>query len=154
MLFGSDKWISFFKDAEFVRFGAYGNPSCLPLAMIADIANRSIRSTGYFHDWHKMPVSLAKAYGKYLMASCNKTNKTFAENLGLRTFTVIPDTEKTLNGAIECLADSKGLTCRECGLCDGTKRSSTRGKALPSVFIRAHGYQTKKASEMMTASAN
>ena len=44
---------------------------------------------------------------------------------------------------MECLADAKGMTCVECGLCDGTNRRQGR---LPHVWIKVHGYQTKKAA--------
>ena len=44
-----------------------------------------------------------------------------------------------------CLADAKGMTCKECGLCDGNRRTAMRGKPLPHVFITAHGYQKQKA---------
>ena len=102
--------------------------------------------TGYFHDWNIMPMQLAKSYGRFLMASCEPSNVAFAQNLGLRTFTVVSETPSDRSLGIECLADSKGLQCAECGLCDGTARSAKRSKPLPSVWIKAHGYQVKKAT--------
>jgi len=136
---GTREWHDFFS-VPYVRFGAYGNPSHLPLEMIHSITSLARRITGYFHDWHQMPVDLAKSYGRYFMASTNTHNVEFAKNLGLRTFTV---SEKPLVNDIECLADSKGLTCGECGLCDGNNRRSS----LPSIWINPHGYQLKKAKE-------
>jgi hypothetical protein len=140
---GSPEWNTFFRGAS-VRFGAYGNPSMLPLPLVSDIVDRAYNHTGYMHDWNIMPVSLAKAYGRFFMASCEPRNVAFAQNLGLRTFTVVSEapTEKL---GIECLADKSGLQCIDCGLCDGTARSATRSRSLPSIWIRAHGYQTKKA---------
>ena len=141
---GSPEWSTFFDGAS-VRFGAYGNPSMLPLSLVSDIVDRAYSHTGYMHDWSLMPVELAKAYGHFFMASCEPSNVQFAQNLGLRTFTVVSEvpTDKALG--IECLADAKGLQCIDCGLCDGTARSATRSRSLPSVWIKAHGYQTKKA---------
>ena len=141
---GSPEWDSFFRGAS-VRFGAYGNPSHLPLEMIENIANLSVSHTGYFHDWNIMPVPLAKAYGKYFMASCEPSNVAFAQNLGLRTFTVVPEAPSDNRFGIECLADKSGLQCIDCGLCDGNSRSANRSLPLPSVWIKAHGYQTEKA---------
>lgn len=141
---GSTEWDSFFRGAS-VRFGAYGNPSILPLEMVESIANLSLSYTGYFHDWNIMPVSLAKSYGRFLMASCEPHNVLFAQNLGLRTFTVVSEVPESKALGIECLADKSGLQCIDCGLCDGTARSATRSRSLPSVWIRAHGYQTEKA---------
>jgi len=138
---GTREWHDFFS-VPFVRFGAYGNPSHLPVEMIDSIARLSKRITGYFHDWHEMPAPLAKAYGRYFMASCEPTNVEYAKNLGLRTFTI---SETPLINDIECLADAKGLSCAECGLCDGNNRRSS----LPSVWINPHGYQLKKAVEVV-----
>ena len=118
----------------------------LPLAMLEDITSRASMHTGYFHDWNIMPVELAKSYGRFLMASCEPGNVQFAQNLGLRTFTVVSEAPTNRSLGIECLADAKGLQCAECGLCDGTARSATRSKSLPSVWIKAHGYQVKKAT--------
>lgn len=136
---GTREWHEFFS-VPYVRFGAYGNPSHLPLEMVHSITSLATRITGYFHDWHQMPVDLAKSYGRYFMASTNAGNVEYAKNLGLRTFTV---SEKPLVNDIECLADAKGLQCSECGLCDGNNRRSS----LPSVWINPHGYQLKKAKE-------
>lgn len=141
---GSLEWVAFFDGAS-VRFGAYGNPSLIPLDMVADIVERSYSHTGYMHDWHIMPVELAKAYGRFFMASCEPHNLQFARNLGLRAFTVVSERPLDASFGIECLSDKAGLQCVECGLCDGTTRSVSRSVPLPSVWIRAHGYQTGKA---------
>ena len=138
---GTREWYDFFS-VPYVRFGAYGNPSHLPLEMIYDISKLAKRITGYFHDWHQMPATLAKAYGRYFMASTNEKNVEYAKNLGLRTFTV---SDSAIVNDIECLADAKGLTCSECGLCDGNNRRSN----LPSVWINPHGYQVRKAKEAL-----
>lgn len=139
---GTPDWADFFS-VPFVRFGAYGNPSLLPLPMVADIASRAGKITGYFHDWHLMPVETAKAYGNFFMASCEVSNYRAAQSMGLRTFTVV--SEPTPATGIECLADAKGMTCKECGLCDGNRRTAKRSKPLPNIFITAHGYQLAKA---------
>ena len=54
---------------KFVRFGAYGNPSLIPLEIIKPIAKASKGWTGYFHNWHLMSKERALAYGRYFMAS-------------------------------------------------------------------------------------
>ena len=145
---GSLEFRRFFSGKK-VRFGAYGNPSMIPLPLTQSIANLASKWTGYFHDWHMMSPDDARAYGKYFMASCVSTNYQDAQALGLRTFTTVasvPDDQQT---GMECLADSHGMQCAECGLCDGTNR---RGGKLPNVWIKVHGYQTKKAS-VATATA-
>jgi hypothetical protein len=142
LVMGSPEWDEFFT-TEFVRFGAYGNPSLIPLEMVKDIASKARRITGYFHDWHLMPPDKAQAYGQFFMASTEVSNYQTAQSLGLRTFSVVPHAMPATG--IECLADSKGMTCKQCGLCDGNRRTDLRSKPLPHIFITAHGYQTAKA---------
>jgi hypothetical protein len=142
LIMGSQEWNEFFS-TDFVRFGAYGNPSLIPLPMVADIASRARRITGYFHDWHMMAPEDARAYGTYFMASTEVDNFTHAQSLGLRTFSVVPHALPA--AGIECLADAKAMTCKQCGLCDGNRRTASRSKPLPHIFITAHGYQTAKA---------
>lgn len=142
-------WDDFWKGKR-VRFGAYGNPSMIPLAIVANIASHAEKYTGYFHNWHKMSVLEAQAYGNFFMASCEPWNVRHAQRIGLRTFTVYPENvTPPENAGIECLADARGLTCSECGLCDGTKRSAKRSTPLPSVWITVHGYKTKRATESL-----
>lgn len=139
LIMGTPEWQRFFS-GKFVRFGAYGNPSLLPLPMVESIATLSRRFTGYFHNWKSLPASEARAYGKFFMASCEESNIAQAQSLGLRTFAVV--SQPVAGAGIECLSDTRGMQCKDCGLCDGTFR---RGGALPSVYIKAHGYQVKKA---------
>jgi hypothetical protein len=138
--FGSLEWAAFW-EGEAVRFGAFGNPSLLPLAMVQDIVSRARRHTGYFHDWHEMHPIEAVAYGRFFMASVEPDRISLAKSLGLRFFATLPEGKPTPRGAIECLSDSKGISCSQCGLCDGTNRRDT----LPGVWIRPHGSQKKKA---------
>lgn len=144
LIYGTKDWNEFFDGAEFVRLGAYGNPSLIPLRMVKDIGKRAKNITGYFHDWHIMPPSKAKAYGEYLMASCEKDNWEKAQAIGLRTFTVCEKPEDSKVFGIECIADvtNKRIQCKDCGLCDGNRR---KDKIRPSIWIKAHGYQSKKA---------
>jgi hypothetical protein len=149
LAFGSLEWGAFWK-GKAVRFGAYGNPSLLPLAIVESIAKLARKHTGYFHDWQSMSAEEAKAYGRFFMASAEPWNIAKAHKLGLRTFSVLTEGAEPPQGSLECLADSKGLTCTECGLCDGTERSDRRGVPLPSIWIKAHGYKTAKATAVLS----
>jgi hypothetical protein len=144
----SPEWDAFWK-GKAVRFGAYGNPSLLPLPVVESIAGLARRHTGYFHDWKNMSQDEARAYGRFFMVSCEPWNVAQAQSLGLRTFIVLPAGAKPPAGSLECLADSKGLTCAECGLCDGTERSNRRTTPLPSIWIEAHGFKTRKANAVL-----
>ena len=133
-----------------VRFGAYGNPTLLPLPLVDRIARISDGWTGYFHDWRSNPQ--AQAYGRYFMAS-TETADSFkaAVAAGFRTFHVSPQKPA---GSIECLSDAKGMTCAECRLCNG--RFNSAGQAFrpmaqrerPSIWINPHGSRSAKAAEV------
>ena len=125
---------------RFVRFGAYGNPSKIPLSLVKLIANACEGWTGYFHDWHQMTPTKAKAYGEFFMASCEPGNQSTAQKLGLRTFTTRSPQTAPHAGSIDC-PSAKGVKCRDCRLCSGT---TTRAK---NVSIPVHGYQKKGAEK-------
>lgn len=134
---------------KYVRYGAYGNPSMLPLPLVREIADLARRHTGYFHDWHLMPAKRAQSYGQYFMASTEPGNRDRAKSLGLRTFTTRPtgaDSATPGDGEILCPAvhpdPKRRLTCAQCGLCNG----NARGRVLPDVVIPVHGYQVRKAA--------
>jgi len=136
-----------------VRFGAYGNPTLLPLPIVSAIAAVSEGWTGYFHDWQSNPQ--AAAYARYFMAS-TETADSFraATRAGFRTFHVSPIQPA---GTLECLSDAKGLTCEKCKLCDGRFRTAgqpfrpSNGRTLPSVWINPHGSRSAAASAVALA---
>ena len=119
-----------------VRFGAYGNPSALPIQLIETITRYARGFTGYFHDWHLMPKERAKAYGAYFMASTDtESSLAKAQKLGLRTFHVSARKPKD---SILCPSVSHKTQCVDCLLCSG---NSKRAK---SIYIAPHGTQTTK----------
>lgn len=123
-----------------VRFGAYGNPSLLPLAKVKLIAKISSGWTGYMHDWRKNP--LASQYAHYFMASTEtEDSRRMAIDAGFRYFHVSPSKP---DSAIECLSDSKGISCAECRLCAGLS------KPAKSIWINPHGSGVKKAIQQAT----
>lgn len=119
-----------------IRFGAYGNPTLLPIAKVKAIASVSNGWTGYFHDWKTNPM--AREYAGFFMASTEtEDSRRLADSLGYRSFHVSSVKPK---GALECLSDSKGLTCAQCKLCAGL---SKLGK--PSIWINPHGATKARA---------
>lgn len=119
-----------------VRFGAYGNPTLLPISKVKAIAEVSNGWTGYFHDWKENPM--AHAYSAYFMASTEtEDSRKLANAIGFRTFHVSP--EKPAD-AIECLSDAKGLTCSQCKLCAGLSKGRQ-----PSIWINPHGAKKGRA---------
>ncbi len=124
-----------------IRFGAYGNPSLIPLAIVERITTRAEKWTGYFHDWKEMPYWKRIAYGRYFMASTETENsRQLAMEYNLRYFHVSPN--KPID-SLECLADTLGISCADCGLCDGNNKENAK-----SIWINPHGSKKRKASEM------
>lgn len=120
-----------------IRFGAYGNPTLLPVEKVQAIAEVSKGWTGYFHDWKSNP--LAKEYAKFFMVS-TETESSFklAMSLKFRAFHVSPIQPVE---TMECLSESKGIECKDCKLCAGLAK-----KRMKSIWINPHGSKSKKAS--------
>lgn len=120
-----------------IRFGAYGNPSLLPISIVKSIANVSNGWTGYFHDWKTNPY--ASEYAKFFMVSTETENSRLqAVEAGFRYFHVSPNKPES---ALECLSDSKNLECAACKLCAGLSKVRQ-----PSIWINPHGSKSVKAS--------
>jgi len=121
-----------------VRFGAYGNPSMIPLSIVKAIAKVSNGWTGYFHDWHLMPKAKAAAYAEYFMVSTDtEESRLHAESNKWRYFHVSPSKP---SNAMECLSDAKGLSCAQCLLCAGNGKARQK-----SIWINPHGAKKAKA---------
>ena len=134
--YGKVNWEAF--NGKAVRFGAYGNPSLIPLAIVKRIAARAEKWTGYFHDWKEMRANTRAAYGRYFMASTETENsRQLAIEKNLRFFHVSPDKPEN---ALECLAETLGISCADCGLCDGNNKPNAR-----SIWINPHGSKKRKA---------
>jgi hypothetical protein len=122
-----------------VRFGAYGNPTLIPLAIVRAIASVSAGWTGYFHDWRTNRY--AKQYSRYFMASTETSDSyRLAQSLGYRTFHASPVQPA---GTRECLSDARGLTCEQCKLCAGLSKGQQSG-----VWIATHGNKARLAGEI------
>lgn len=122
-----------------IRCGAYGDPAAVPADVWLEILARGMgRWTGYTHQWHEYRV-WAGRYKEFLMASVDHVVEArVAQDEGWRYFQVLKPGEQPddTGRAVECLADSVGKTCAECGLCDG---APAREKQPRSIYIHAHG---------------
>jgi len=129
-----------------VRFGAYGNPSLLPLAMVRAIAAASDGWTGYFHDWKTNPY--ARSYSRFFMAS-TETDESLqcATAKGFRVFHVSPVQPA---GTVECLSDATDgrVACADCKLaCNGRTGGAAGAR---SVWINPHGSKANRAAAVAT----
>ena len=131
------KGYSVFKNRG-VRFGAYGNPSLIPLKIVKAIRRRAGKTTGYFHDWRGNRKALE--YGQYFMASTDTLESLKeAKAEGLRVFHA--SREKPAGRFVTCLNVTRGKTCSECGICNGGTG--------PDVWVPLHGSGAKKAYNLI-----
>lgn len=125
-----------------LRLGAYGDPAALPASLLDTLAwavNGKV--TGYTHQWRTFGplTSQAVTLKQWCMASVESERDAFiAQKLGWRTFRVHGEGEALMHGEVTCLNTTRGLQCRDCGICDGASRSK-------NVAIEVHGFRKGKA---------
>jgi hypothetical protein len=119
-----------------VRFGAWGDPAAVPLAVWDPLLEIVRLHTGYTQRWRDLDVS---AWG-WLMASVTSAAEAEeAQRAGWRSFRVVyRDSEPELPSESQCAAASDGVTCVSCGACNGD-RSAGRG----SIWLAAHGFRSR-----------
>jgi len=124
-----------------IRFGAYGEPVLIPLAMMAELARVSNGHTGYTHQWSNPSY---QEYRAYIMASVDTPAEyESAKALGWRTFRVRSEHSALLPREIICPASEEGrkrTTCADCKLCSGTFASDPR----KDISIIVHGIGARK----------
>jgi hypothetical protein len=111
-----------------VRFGAYGDPTHLPLSLALAIAGVASGHTGYTHQWRKPSL---QAWKTLLMASVDSVAElVIARSLGWSTFRV--GSEASVGESL-CASERVGTPCAVCLLCAGARNG------LESVHIPPHG---------------
>ena len=111
-----------------VRFGAYGDPTHMPLSLALAIAGVASGHTGYTHQWRKPSL---QGWRQILMASVDSIAElVIARSMGWSTFRV--GSEATAGEQL-CASDREGTPCAECLLCAGVRGG------LQSVHIPPHG---------------
>jgi hypothetical protein len=113
-----------------IRLGAYGDPAAVPIDIWERLLSKSRTHVGYTHSPRVSPKLKS-----ILMASADTVGEALQYQAeGWKTFRVKHPGEPLLEGEINCLASTKGLTCQQCGVCDGKKAN---------VAINIHGLQYK-----------
>ncbi len=122
-----------------LRIGSYGDPTAIPVEVWLRLVARweaggGTTRTGYTHQWRK---DFAQPFRAILMASTQGADDTRAANgLGWRAFMMEDDTgEVATRRDLECLSESRGKSCADCGLCNGAKE----GRKLVNIHIAPHG---------------
>jgi len=113
-----------------VRFGAYGDPTHLPLSLALAIAGASSGWTGYTHQWRKPSL---QGWKQLIMASVDTAAELLiARSMGWSTFRVTPDLDHHSFEKL-CASDRDGTPCIDCQACAGAR------SGIRSVFIPVHG---------------
>jgi hypothetical protein len=111
-----------------VRFGAYGDPTWIPLPLALAIAGVASGHTGYTHQWRKPSL---QGWKSLLMASVDSIAElVIARSLGWSTFRV--GSEASVGESL-CESTRVGTPCAVCQLCAGARNG------LESVHIPPHG---------------
>jgi hypothetical protein len=123
------QWMDIFAGRR-VRFGAYGDPTHMPLSLALAIAGVASGHTGYTHQWRKPSL---QGWRQILMASVDTTAELLiARSMGWSTFRVTPDTDHESMERL-CASDRDGTACADCLFCDGAR------SGILSIHIPAHG---------------
>ena len=117
-----------------VRLGSYGDPAAMPFEVAENMVNMSLGHTGYTHQASR------KFFDKRFLTLCQVSADTPRQALkfqamGAKTFRVALEGDALMNGEIECLSDSEGISCLDCGLCNGVKQN---------IAITVHGTWSSK----------
>lgn len=116
-----------------IRWGAYGDPSVIHLAIVEILNSFASGHTGYTHQWRQ---DFAQAFKGTFQASCDGFQDYLdATAHGWKTFTVVHK-NAVVDYAKQCPAtvENSRAKCLTCKLCDG---------ARADVFVAAHGTGAK-----------
>ena len=117
----------------YVRFGAYGEPSLMPVDLVRSMVIACKTWTGYTHQAHQ---EWAKDYAMYFQASSHSDQEAdmLRDYGGWRSF-IVTDKNTTSN-AVQCPASAEAgykSICSKCGLCSGIS-----GKGSKNIKIQNH----------------
>lgn len=128
-----------------VRLGAYGDPAAVPVRVLRDLVTFASGHTGYTHQMRH------KNFDPEVLQYCMASTETLKTSTNLwaskaRTFRIVKDiTEMKQDGSeIECLSDSKGMSCADCMLCGGKTNTDSNTKPRPNIAIVVHGSRASK----------
>lgn len=132
-----DDYSKHFTDKN-IRFGAYGDPSALPIEILAKLKAYANNNTAYTHQWKSDEHQQLKTMS---MASVDNVKEAImAKAKGWRYFRVASSDSDILDNEIICPSVTRGTSCSDCNLCNGAKIGDKR----KDIVIPAHGVRAKK----------
>ena len=124
-----------------VRLGAYGDPAAVPFDVMSALVSLSSGHTGYTHQAKHARFD-SRYFGICQVSADTPRQAARYQAQGARTFRVALAEDSLLPGEVECLADSHGLQCIDCGLCDGNQQN---------VAIAVHGSRASRFKSKLIA---
>ena len=116
-----------------IRWGAYGDPAAMPVAVIRKFSAICDGHTGYSNQLFWIDKRRANALAQFLQCSCaNRAQDAEAKRRGWRTFLVVPKGKEGPSDSIECPYYTRGINCHDCLLCSGEERNAK------SIWVEAH----------------
>ncbi len=122
-----------------LRFGAYGNPSVIPVDTVDEWIEASNGHTGYIHDWKDKPE-----YAGKFQASVDSVEEYLeAKSMDFNTFRIDGTTDgRPMRGETLCINTAKpSIKCSDCLLCDGKSRD---------IYNHSHGSRIKRFTKLAT----
>jgi hypothetical protein len=125
-----------------IRLGAYGDPAAAPFSAWQHALDLTSGHTGYTHQInHK---GFDRRYLKVCMVSADSPRQALKfQAQGAKTFRVAMASDDLFASEIECRADSDGIQCIDCGLCDGARQN---------IAIAVHGSLASRFKTSLIAS--
>jgi hypothetical protein len=114
-----------------IRLGAYGDPAAMPYEIADHIVSLSDGHTAYTHQQRHKGFD-ARFLSLCMVSADTPKQAIAAHSIGARTFRIAVDITERLENEIECLSDSNGLSCHDCGICKGSS-------APVNIVIAVHG---------------
>lgn len=123
-----------FLQGRSIRLGAYGDPAAVPFDVWAELVALGKNHTGYTHQLgHK---GFDNRIGSICMISADTENQAkHAQKLGFKTFRVKTENMENLDNELECLSQTHGISCLDCGLCSGENANIT---------VNVHGHLNQR----------
>lgn len=118
-----------------MRFGAYGDPSALPIDILVKIKAAVKNNTSYTHQWKKGD-NLLKQFSMASVDSIEEQKEAVSQ--GWRTFRVTDNLSDKLDNEIVCPNTTRAIQCVDCGLCSG------KSVGAKNILIEVHGAKKKK----------
>jgi len=114
-----------------VRLGAYGDPAAMPFEIAAHVVSLADGHTAYTHQ-QKHPGFDVRFLSLCMISADTPKQAAAAHAIGAKTFRIAVDITDKFDNEIQCLSDSNGTSCHDCGICKGSS-------APVNIVIAVHG---------------